>query len=84
MVSLPPEEGMGERDVSGLYWFGNHGLQVFREDLARYTGACPQSASSVFVPCTTKVRPTPAERERHACPTCGYSHWAVVEGEWKS
>ena len=30
------------------------------------------------------VRPTPAERERHDCPTCGFSHWAVVSEEWKS
>ena len=30
------------------------------------------------------VRPTPAERERHACPTCGFSHWALVESEWKA
>ena len=24
------------------------------------------------------------ERERHQCPTCGYSHYAVVEAEWKA
>jgi len=75
---------MSERDVSGLYWFGNHGLQVFREALARSTGACPQSAPSVSIPCTTKVCPKPAERERHECPTCGHGHLAIVESEWKA
>ena len=24
------------------------------------------------------------EREKHACPLCNFSHWAVVESEWKS
>ena len=23
------------------------------------------------------------ERKRHDCPTCGFTHWAVVESEWK-
>ena len=30
------------------------------------------------------VRPEPAERERCTCPTCGHSHLAVVESEWKA
>ena len=24
------------------------------------------------------------ERERHACPLCNFSHWVVVESEWKT
>ena len=30
------------------------------------------------------VRPVPPEREKHACPICGFSHWARVEESWKA
>ena len=30
------------------------------------------------------IRPAPAERERHACPLCNFSHWVLVQEDWKA
>ena len=70
--------------IPELSWSHHRAVATLPEDDQRLTLFKARMEGLSSRETVALVRPEPAERERHDCPLCGFSHSVIVKGEWRA
>ena len=70
--------------VTALSWSHHRAVAALPEKAQRAALLTAQEEGLSSREVSVLVRPETPERERHQCPLCNFSHYVVVQEEWKA